>query len=91
MLKTMNKKNYLKEAVTIVAFGVAGLLLLPVLKYIVELANKHPRIFKWIFIILFAIICIHGILFTTNGNERLAIICIGASVVIYCLDNKSKQ
>ena len=90
MLKTINKKNYLKKAIPIVAFGVAGLLIFPILKYIVEMSNKHPRIFKWIFIIFFAIICVHGIL-STNENERLAIICIGATLAIYGLDNNSKE
>lgn len=89
MLKAMNKKNYLKEVATIVAFGVSGLIIFPILKYIIELANKHPRIFKWIFIIFFAIICVHGIL-TANGNERLAIICIAATLAIYGIDRKSK-
>lgn len=90
MLKEMNKKNHLKEVATIVAFGITGVLLFPVFKYLIKLANKHPRIFKWIFIIFFAIICVHGIL-TANGNERLAIICIAATLAIYGIDNHSKE
>lgn len=92
MLKSMEKnKEYILGMVTIGLFGIAGLLLVPVVKYIIKVANHYPKVFRWIFTIIFAFICIHGFLFTRNWNIRFVIICIGAASTINSLNTNSRQ
>ena len=67
MLKSMEKnKKYIFGMATIGLFGIAGLLLVPVVKYIIKVANHYPKVFRWIFIIIFAFICI-GAAITINS------------------------
>ena len=74
MLKFLkNHKKYIWWMVTVGLFGIAGLLLVPIVNYAIKLANRYPKIFEWIFII----VCICGVLFIENWNTRLIIICIG--------------
>lgn len=84
-------KEYILGMVTIGLFGIAGLLLVPVVKYIIKVANHYPKVFRWIFTIIFAFICIHGFLFTRNWNIRFVIICIGAAITINSLNTNSRQ
>lgn len=77
MLKSMKKnKQYILGMVTIGLFGIAGLLLVPVVMYIIKLLNRYPKAFKWVFFTVFAFICIYGFLFEREWDTRIAIIYI---------------
>lgn len=83
MLKVTEKNRvYIWRILTIVLFGITGLVLMPVVKGIVKIANHYPRAFKWVSIIIFACISIYGFLFARNWNARIVIICIVTAVVI---------
>ena len=91
MLKFMKKnKKYIGWMVTIGLFGIVGLLLVPVVNCIKKAANRYPKLFRWIFIIIFAFICIYGFLFIENWNTNLAIMCIGVALAIKILSTDSR-
>ena len=77
MLKFLkNNKKYIWWMVTVGLFGIIGLLLVPVVNYAIKLVNRYPKIFEWIFIIIYAF-CI---LFIEDWNTRLIMICIGVAI-----------
>lgn len=83
MLKFMKKnKKYIWWMVTIGLFGIVGLLLVPVVNGIKKAANRYPKLFGWIFIIIFAFICMYDFLFIENWNTSLVIICIVVALTI---------
>lgn len=92
MSKSMEKsRKYIFGMVTVGLFGIAGLLLVPVVTCMIKAANHYPKVFRRIFIIIFAFICIYGFLFTRNWNMRFAIICIGAAITINSLNTNSRK
>lgn len=92
MLKSVKKiRSILWGIVVIGLFGISGLLLVPVVKYILKVINHDPKVFRRIFIIIFALTCILGFLFTQNWNTRFAIICIGAAITINSLNTDNRQ
>ena len=93
MLRFMEKnKEYIFWMVTIGLFGIAGLLLVPVVMYIIKVSNRYPKVFRWIFFIAFAFICIYGFLFEREWDTSFTIIiCIGAvSAVSSVLNTNSR-
>ena len=92
MLKSVKKiRSILWKIVVIGLFGISGLLLVPVVKYILKLVHHNPQVFGRIFIIIFALTCILGFLFTQNWNTRFAIICVGAAITINSLNINNRQ
>lgn len=52
MLKSMEKiKKHIWWMVPIGLFGIAGLLLAPVVTYIIKVSNHYPKVFRWIFLL----------------------------------------
>lgn len=83
MLKSIEKnKKYIWGMITIGLFGIIGLLLVPVVKYIIKVANRYPKAFKCIFFTVFAFICIYEFLFTRKGDMRFVIVCIGVIIAL---------
>ncbi len=92
MLKSVKKtKSILWGIVVIGLFGISGLLLVPVVKYILKVINHDPKVFRRIFIIIFALTCMLAFLFTQNWNTRFTIICIGAAITINSLNTNNRQ
>ncbi len=59
MMETMkNKKNIVGNVVWAVAFGLVGLLVIPIVRYIDNLAKRYPKVFKCITVIMFAVACV---------------------------------
>ena len=71
-----NNNKYIWWMVTVGLCGIVGLLLVPIFNYIIKLVNRYPKLFKWVFIIVY--IC--GVLFIENWSMRLALICIGVAI-----------
>lgn len=88
--KGKNKKN-IWRMVTVGLFGIIGLLIVPVVRYMIKVANHYPKAFRWIFFIIFAFIGIYEFLFTRKWDMRFAIICIGAAITINILNINSRQ
>lgn len=92
MLKSVKKiRSILWGIVVIGLFGISGPLLVPVVKYILKVVNHDLQVFRRIFIIIFALTCILGFLFTQNWNARFAIICVGAAITINSLNTNNRQ
>lgn len=89
MLKFM--KNNKKEMFTIGLFGLVGVILVPVVRYIIKTANQYPKVFGWISFIIVSLLCIIGVLFTRSGNTRFAIICIGVTLIINSLSTYRRK
>ena len=80
-----NHKKYIWWMVTVVLFGIVGLLMVPIVKYAVKLVNRYPNLLKWFLVI----VCICS-LFIENWDARTAIICIGVALTsnILFADNR---
>lgn len=92
MLKFMEtNKKYIWWIVIAGLFGVAGLLLVPVVKGVIKVATHYPKAVMWVFIIIFGSICIYEFLVTRNLNTRIAIICMGIAITINSLKTNNKQ
>ncbi len=92
MLETVRKnKKYIFKVVTVGLFGIMGLLIVPVVGYIIKVANHYPKAFRWIFFTLFAFICIYGFLFTRDWDKRFVIICICIAITINAMNTNRRK
>ena len=87
MLKFLkNHKKYIWWMVTVGLFGIVGLLLVPVVKYTIQLANRYPKLFEWLFII----VCAFGILFIKDRNTSFVILCLVVAITSNKLSTDSR-
>lgn len=87
MLKFLkNNKKYIWWMVTIGLFGIVGLLLVPVVKYTIKLANRYPKLFEWFFII----VCALGVLFIEDRNTSFVILCLVVALTSNKLSTDSR-
>lgn len=92
MLRSMKQnKKYFLGMVTIGLFGILGLLLAPVVIYIVKLSKRYPKVFRWILFTTFLFIGIYGFLFEKDWHTSLSIICIGAVIAVSGLLNTNSR
>lgn len=92
MLKSMEKnKKYIFWMVTIGLFGIVGLLLVPVVMYIIKVSKRYPKAFRWIFFTAFVFICIYGFLFEREWDMSFAIVCIGAVIAVSSILNTNSK
>ena len=89
MLKFMEKNK--KELLTLGLFGLVGVILVPVARYIIKVANQYPKVVRWISFIILILLCINEFMFIRSGNVKFVIICIGAMLVINSLSTKSRK
>ena len=89
MLKLMEKNK--KEIVTVGLFGLAGVILVPVARCIIKEANHYPKVFRWIYFIIYILVCICGILFIQSENVKFAVLCIGAMLAINSLSMNRRK
>lgn len=77
MLKLMEgNKRYLFWVVVIGLFGIVGLLMVPIVKCIIRVSERHPKACRWIIIVAFISITIYQ--FIEQGwNSSFGLICIG--------------
>lgn len=88
MLESMRRnKNYIFGVVSVGLFGIMGLLIVPILRYIIKVANHYPKAFRWIFLILLAFI----FLFTQKWNMRFVIMCIGIAITINAMNTNKRK
>lgn len=92
MLESIREnKKYIFKAATVGLFGILGLLIIPVVRYIIKAANHYPKAFRWIFFTLFVFICIYGFLFTREWNMRFFIMCICIAVTINTMNTGRRK
>ena len=69
-------KRYLFWVVVIGLFGIVGLLMVPIVKCIIRVSERHPKACRWIIIVAFISITIYQ--FIERGlNSVFGLICIG--------------
>jgi len=77
MLKlTEGNKRYLFWVVVIGLFGIVGLLMVPIVKCIIRVSERHPKACRWIIIVAFISIIIYHFI-EQRWNLGLGLICIG--------------
>ena len=92
MLKSMEKiKKHIWWMVSIGLFGIAGLLLAPVVIYIIKVSNHYPEVFRWIFFAVFVFIGVYGFLFEREWHMSFAMICIGAVIAVSSVLNNNSR
>lgn len=92
MLKSMEKiKKHIWWMVPIGLFGIAGLLLAPVVIYIIKVSNHYPKVFRWIFFAVFVLLGVYGFLFEREWHTSFAIICIGAVFAVSSVLNNNSR
>ena len=86
MLKSVEKnKKYIFGMIIVGLFGLAGLLLVPVARYMIKVSNRHPKAFGWITTAVIAAIWIYyiyGFLFKQEWDLSFVPICICTVMVI---------
>lgn len=93
MLKSMEKnKSCLLLAVTLGVFGIAGLIFIPVVLYIIKISKRYPKTFGWIIMIVLLFICIYTFLFMREWNPSffITMICIGIVAISHILNAKDR-
>ena len=90
MLKLMERnKRYLFWVVVIGLFGIVGLLMVPIGKYIIRVSERHPKACRWIIIVAFISITIYQ--FIAQGwNSGFFGICIGVVLIYSMFEDNSK-
>lgn len=93
MLKSMERnKKYIFWLVIIGLFGIAGLLIVPIVMYIIKVSNRYPKVFRWILFTVFAFICIYEVLFEREWDTSLVImLCIGAFIAVSSILNTNRR
>lgn len=92
MLKSIRKsKKHILGVVIVGLFGIIGLLIVPVVRYIIKVANYYPKAFRWISFTIFAFICIYGFLSPQKWDMRFVIMCIGIAITINAMNTNSRQ
>lgn len=82
MLKLMEgNKRYLFWVVVFGLFGIVGLLMVPIVKCIIRVSERHPKACRWISIVAFISIAI-GLFIEQGWNSRFVLICIGVVLAI---------
>ena len=80
MLKSMGKsKKCIFWMVTFGLMGLTGVLLAPVVMYIIKVSKRYPKAFGWITTAAFVVICIlyiYGFLYRQVWNVSFVPICI---------------
>lgn len=92
MLKVVEKNR--KYIFWMVTFGLAGVLLAPVVSCMIKVSKSHPKAFGWLTVAVFAVICIihiYGFLYKQEWNVSFVPICICLVMAIgRALNNKSR-
>lgn len=92
MLKFMKKnKKYIWKTVTLGLFGIAGILLAPVVMYMTKVSNRYPKVFGWIFFTAFILIGIYGFLFGKEWDISFSLICIGTIIAVNNIVNTNRR
>ena len=92
MLESVRKnQKYIFKVVTVGLFGIMGLLIIPIVRYIMKAANHYPNAFRWIFFVLFAFICIYGFIFTQDWDKKFVIICICIAITINAINTNKRK
>ena len=92
MLESIRKnRTHILRVVTGGLFGIMVLLIVPVVSYIIKVANHYPKAFRWIFFTLFAFICIYGFLFTREWDMKFVIICMCIAITINAMNTNRRK
>lgn len=95
MLKFMEKnKKYLWRMLTIGLFGIAGLLLARVIRYIIKVSDRYPKVFRrvrGIFFTFFVLAGIYGFLFESKRDMSFVMICAAAAIAISSIAHSNSR
>ena len=90
MLKLMEgNKRYLFWVVVIGLFGIVGLLMVPIVKCIIRVSERHPKACRWICIVAFIVITIYQFI-EQRWNSGFFWICIGVVLIYSMIKDNSK-
>lgn len=73
-------KRYLFWVVVIGMFGMVGLLMVPIVKCIIRVSERHPKACRWIIIVTFISTMIYQFI-EQRWNSVFGLICIGVILV----------
>ena len=93
MLRSVKEnKKYILGMISIGLFGIGGLLLAPVVMYIMKISDHHPKVFRWVIVTAFVVAGIYGLLFERKWDTSFAIIYIAIVIAVGSMVNtKMKQ
>lgn len=83
MWKSIENKQYISWIIIFCFFGLVGLGLVTIIKFISQVSKLYPKIWKWFMIVLFAFIGLYLLLFHQNG--KLCFIFIWFAMMDYIL------
>ena len=86
-----NEKNmgYIFLVLTFALFGLVGVFLVPVVIFITKISKRYPKVFTWIALVAFSLICIYLLIVKQEWNLSFLLMCIAVAVG-NVLDTKSR-
>lgn len=86
-----NEKNmgYTFLVLTFALFGLVGVFLVPVVIFIIKISKRYPKVFTWIALVAFSLICICLLIVKQEWNLSFLLMCIAVAVG-NVLDTKSR-
>ena len=85
-------KKYILGMISIGLFGLGGLLLAPVVMYIMKISDHHPKVFRWVIVTAFVVAGVYGLLFERKWDTSFAIMYIAVVIAVSSMVNtKTKQ
>ena len=86
-----NEKNmgYIFLVLTFALFGLVGVFLVPVVIFIIKISKRYPKVFTWITLVAFSLICIYLLIVKQEWNLSFLLMCIAVAVG-NVLDTKSR-
>ena len=82
-----NEKNmgYIFLVLTFALFGLVGVFLV----FIIKISKRYPKVFTWIALVAFSLICIYLLIVKQEWNLSFLLMCIAVAVG-NVLDTKSR-
>lgn len=84
-------KKYIFKVLTFVLFGIMGLLIVPVVRFIIYVATHYPKLFRLIFFALIFFMYVYGFLFIQEWNKRFVIIYICITIIINAINTNRRK
>ena len=61
-------------------FGLAGMFLVPVVILIIKISKHYPKVFTWITIVAFSLMCIYLLIVEQEWNLSFLLMCIAVAI-----------
>lgn len=76
----LKNKGYIFFVLSFAMFGLAGMFLVPVVILIIKISKRYPKVFTWITIVAFSLMCIYLLIVEQEWNLSFLLMCIAVAI-----------